>query len=50
MIILAGGWVIITFVTACNLQKAFSTMIENAKITAEIKAGAAFNKTIGGKE
>jgi hypothetical protein len=38
MIILVSGWVVITFVTACNLQKAFSTMISNAKILAEIKA------------
>jgi hypothetical protein len=39
MIILVSGWVVITFVTACNLQKAFSTMISNAKIIAELKAG-----------
>jgi hypothetical protein len=39
MIILVSGWVIITFVTACNLQQAFSTMVSNAKINAEFKAG-----------
>jgi ABC-type siderophore export system fused ATPase/permease subunit len=38
MIILVGGWVVITLVTACNLQQAFSTMVSNAKITAELKA------------
>jgi hypothetical protein len=40
VIILVIGWVVITFVTACDLQKAFSTMIANAKIIAEIKAVA----------
>jgi uncharacterized membrane protein len=40
MIILASGWVIVTFVMACDLQKAFSTAISNAKIIAEFKAAA----------
>jgi hypothetical protein len=39
MIILVSGWVVITFVTACNLQQAFSTMVSNAKINAEFKTG-----------
>jgi uncharacterized membrane protein YukC len=39
MIILVTGWVVITFVTACNLQHAFATMVGNAKINAEFKAG-----------
>jgi hypothetical protein len=39
MIILVSGWVIITFVTACNLQQAFSNMVSNAKINAEFKTG-----------
>jgi ABC-type siderophore export system fused ATPase/permease subunit len=38
MIILVSGWVVVTFVMACDLQKAFSTMIANAKIVAELKA------------
>ena len=46
MIILVGGWVVVSIIMGCNLQKAVSTMIENAKITAEIKAGASFNKNI----
>jgi hypothetical protein len=46
MIILVSGWVVVSIIMGCNLQKAVSTMIENAKITAEIKAGASFNKSI----
>jgi hypothetical protein len=46
MIILVSGWVVVSIIMGCNLQKAVSTMIENAKITAEIKAGASFNKNI----
>ena len=46
MIVLVGGWVVVSIIMGCNLQKAVSTMIENAKITAEIKAGASFNKNI----
>jgi hypothetical protein len=42
MIILATGWVVVTFVMACDLQKAFSTAISNAKINAELKAVAEF--------
>jgi len=43
MYILAGGWVLTTFVLAINLQKAISTMVSNAKINAEIKAGVSKN-------
>jgi hypothetical protein len=46
MIILVSGWVVVSIIMGCNLQRAVSTMIENAKITAEIKAGASFNKNI----
>ena len=46
MIILVSGWVVVSIIMGCNLQKAFSTMIENAKISAEIKAGASFNSNI----
>jgi len=42
--ILAGGWVATTFVLAINLQKGIETMVSNAKISAEIKAG--FNKSL----
>jgi hypothetical protein len=42
MIILVSGWVLITFVTACNLQHAFAAMVGNAKINAEFKAVAEF--------
>jgi hypothetical protein len=44
MYILAGGWVATTFVMAINLQKGIETMVSNAKINAEIKAG--FSKNI----
>jgi len=43
MIILASGWVVVSVIMGCNLQKAFSTMIENAKITAELKSGIQTN-------
>jgi len=46
MIILVSGWVVVSVIMGCNLQKAVSTMVENAKITAEIKAGASLNKNI----
>ena len=39
MYILAGGWVATSFVMAINLQKGIETMVSNAKINAEIKAG-----------
>jgi len=42
--ILAGGWVGTTFVMAINLQKGIETMVSNAKINAEFKAG--FSKTL----
>jgi hypothetical protein len=48
MIILASGWVIVTFVMACDLQKAFSTAISNAKIIAEIRAIAEFKGIMDG--
>jgi hypothetical protein len=44
MIALVAGWVVITLITACDLQKAFATMVGNAKLSAEFKAG--FNKNI----
>jgi len=43
MYILGGGWVGTTFVLAINLQKGISTMVSNAKINAEIKAGFSKN-------
>ena len=46
MIILVSGWVVVSIIMGCNLQKAVSTMIEKAEIKAEIKAGASFNKNI----
>jgi hypothetical protein len=39
MIILVSGWVLSTVIMGCNLQKAVSSMLENAKINAEFKAG-----------
>jgi hypothetical protein len=48
MIILASGWVIVTFVMACDLQKAFSTAISNAKINAELKAVAEIRGNVDG--
>ena len=44
MIILVSGWVVVSVIMGCNLQKAVATMVENAKITAELKAGVLFNK------
>jgi len=44
--ILAGGWVATTFVLAINLQKGIATMVSNAKINAEIKAGFSKNLDI----
>jgi len=44
--ILAGGWVLTTFVMAINLQKGINTMVSNAKINAEIKAGFSKNLDI----
>lgn len=44
MIILVSGWVAVSVIMGCHLQKAFSTMIENARITAEFKAHALLNK------
>jgi len=46
MHVLAGGWVITTFVLAINLQKGIATMVSNAKINAEIKAGVSKNLDI----
>jgi len=46
MIILVSGWVVVSVIMGCNLQKAVSTMVENAKLTAEFKAGASINKNI----
>jgi hypothetical protein len=43
MIIMVSGWVVVSVIMGCNLQKAFSTMIENAKINAELKAGIQTN-------
>ena len=43
MIILISGWVTLSVIMGCNLQKAIAGMIENAKITAEFKAGAQIN-------
>jgi len=43
MYILAGGWVGTTFVLAINLQKGIETMVSNAKINAEFKAGLSKN-------
>jgi len=43
MIILVSGWVVVSIIMGCNLQKAVAGMIENTKITAEIKAGAQAN-------
>ena len=40
MIILVSGWVVVSIIMGCNLQKAVAGMIENTKITAELKAGA----------
>jgi len=48
MYILAGGWVAATFVMAINLQKGIETMVSNAKINAEIKAGFSKNLDIKG--
>ena len=46
MIILVSGWVVVSVIMGCNLQKAVATMVENAKINAEIKAGASISKNI----
>jgi len=43
MIILVSGWVVVSIIMGCNLQKAVAGMIENTKITAELKAGAQAN-------
>ena len=43
MIILVSGWVVVSIIMGCNLQKAVAGMIENTKITAELKAGAQTN-------
>jgi hypothetical protein len=43
MIILVSGWVVVSVIMGCNLQKAFATMIENAKINAELKLSAQTN-------
>jgi len=48
VIILAGGWVATTFVLAINLQKGIGTMVSNAKISAEIKAGVSKNIDLKG--
>jgi len=48
MYILAGGWVASTFVMAINLQKGMETMVSNAKINAEIKAGFSKNLELKG--
>jgi len=48
MYILAGGWVATTFVMAINLQKGIETMVSNAKINAEIKAGFSRNIDLKG--
>jgi len=48
IIILAGGWVATTFVLAINLQKGIGTMVSNAKISAEIKAGISKNIDLKG--
>jgi hypothetical protein len=50
MIILVSGWVIVTFVMACDLQKAFSTAISNAKINAELKAVAELKGIVDGSK
>ena len=43
MIILVSGWVVVSVIMGCNLQKAVASMIENAKITAELKVVAQSN-------
>ena len=39
MIILVSGWVVVSVIMGCNLQKAVSSMLENAKLNLEFKAG-----------
>ena len=46
MIILVSGWVVVSVIMGCNLQKAVAAMVEKAEIKAEIKAGASISKNI----
>ena|GEM_PF-2924301 len=39
MIILVSGWVTVSVIMGCNLQKAVSSMLENAKLELEFKSG-----------
>ena len=48
MIILVSGWVVATVIMGCNLQKQVGAMLENAKITAEFKAGFMKNLDLKG--